>query len=133
MIDCSDTEIAGIRMGAGPNAVIWLCYWHMLKAVTEQTKKKLAVTDGANARSKADANRVLRASAIADFRRLVYASSTTDFDEIWEEHQVTYTEHPTWITYLTSEWITKRERWAQPWRQVRESVSTLHGDISSVE
>lgn len=80
-------------MGAGQDVTIWLCYWHMLKAVAEQTKKKLSATSGANARAKADANRDLRANAIADFRRLVYASNADEFDEVWAEHQVTYSEY----------------------------------------
>lgn len=118
MIDCSDVETAGIRMGAGNNVTIWLCYWHMLKAVSDQTKKKLAVTHGANARAKADSNRDLRAGAIADFRRLVYAPNTDSFDDIWEEHKVTYTDHPSWLKYVESEWVSKKERWGQAWQKV---------------
>jgi hypothetical protein len=111
MIDCSDTEIAGIRSSYGPNATILLCYWHMLKAVTERAKDKLAVKGGKlNQREKADANRTLRTTAVADFRRLVYSNSVTEFELCWQELLVTYEAYPSWITYLTAEWIVKKEK-----------------------
>jgi hypothetical protein len=42
MIDCSDVEAAAIS-SAYPLVPILNCLWHVLKAVTEQAKKKLSV------------------------------------------------------------------------------------------
>ena len=42
MIDCSDTEAAAIR-DVMPSAKIFICWWHVFKAVAEQAKKKLRV------------------------------------------------------------------------------------------
>lgn len=140
MIDCSDAEAAGIQEGCKPTIpTIFNCLWHVLEAVVKQSKQKLSVWIsfclsalqhfinyiqvklGAKATNaeKAKANLALRASAIADFKRLVYAMTTEDFDEIWDEHLITYSDHPDWIKYITNEWIPKKERWATAWRKVR--------------
>lgn len=118
MIDCSDTEVAGIRSAYGMAMLVFECLWHVLKAITEQAKKKLSVSAVPVGLMKVEANQQLRASAKADFTRLIYAVSTEDFEEVWSEIQVTFAEHKAWMAYLSGEWIGKKERWALAWRKV---------------
>lgn len=118
MIDCSDTEVAGIRSAYGLAMLVFECLWHVLKAITEQTKKKLKVKQIPAGGTKVEANQQLRESAKGDFVRLIHAASAEDFEEIWTEIQETYAEHVEWIAYLSGEWIGKKERWALAWRKV---------------
>ncbi|KAJ7676949.1 hypothetical protein DFH06DRAFT_1080029 [Mycena polygramma] len=117
MIDCSDVEAAGITTGCGVAILIFLCFWHVMKAVAEQAKKKLAnPQDGV---SKTAANSQLRADAVADFRRLLNALTTEEFDEILEEIESSYSEYPSWLKYLRTEWLPKKERWCMAYRKDR--------------
>lgn len=68
--------------------------------------------------SKVAANSQLRAEAVSDFRRLLNAITTEDFDEILEEIQATYSEYPEWLKYLHTEWLPKKHRWSMAYRQV---------------
>jgi hypothetical protein len=43
MINCSPTEVAGILSGAGTNCIIFFCFFHVIDALIEQSKKKLLV------------------------------------------------------------------------------------------
>ncbi|KAJ7660131.1 hypothetical protein DFH06DRAFT_1472232 [Mycena polygramma] len=103
MIDCSDVEAAGITTGCGVAILIFLCFWHVMKAVAEQAKKKLAVKNPPDGVSKTAANSQLRADAVADFRRLLNALTTEEFDEILEEIESSYSEYPSWLKYLHTE------------------------------
>ena len=118
MIDCSDTETAAIRSAYGLAVLILECLWHVLKAVTEQAKKKLKVEKPPPGVSKVEANRQLRDAAKKDFVRLVYAASEEEFDVVWEEIKSLYGENKEWIQYLTGEWLGKKEKWSMPWRKV---------------
>lgn len=121
MIDCSDTEVAGIRGVHGPLARIFECLWHVLKSVVEQAKKKLSVAKPPAGTTKVEANRALRDGAKADFTRMVYAATKDEFEEVWKEVQETYSEYPEWLAYLRKEWVVKKERWALSWREVSKS------------
>jgi hypothetical protein len=50
MIDCSQTEAAGILKGQGLDCTIFFCLWHVLEAVVEQLKQKLKVCTPITAR-----------------------------------------------------------------------------------
>lgn len=117
MIDCSDTETAAIRVTFGAAMLIFECLWHVLKAIVDQAKKKLSVKTVPKGVGKVAANQRLREEAKKDFKRLVFATSAEDFDEIWAEIQVIYSEHEEWIRYLSREWMGKRERWSMSWRK----------------
>lgn len=120
MIDCSDTEIAGIRSAYGVDVLVFECLWHVLKAITEQAKKKLNVGAVPLGATKVEANKQLRASAKADFTRLIHAATSDDFEEVWQEIEVAYAEYTAWMAYLRTEWMGKKERWALAWRKVRD-------------
>ncbi|KAG8939470.1 hypothetical protein FRC03_006286, partial [Tulasnella sp. 419] len=111
MIDCSDTETAAIRQVHGHSVVKYECLWHVLKAVSEQSKKKLSVSKVATGETKVAVNRALRESGRKDFIRLVYAAAEDDFMEIWNEIQATYVDQKEWLSYLKSEWMNKQEKW----------------------
>ncbi|KAJ7588710.1 hypothetical protein C8J56DRAFT_785384 [Mycena floridula] len=105
MLDCSDVEAA---------VTIFLCLWHVMKAVCEQSKKKLSGSPEKGV-SKVEANRRLRESAVKNFKKLVYAMTTDEFEEQWSEIQSMYAEHSDWLKYLRSEWYSKKERWGMAW------------------
>ncbi|KAJ6507586.1 hypothetical protein DFH09DRAFT_943012 [Mycena vulgaris] len=117
MIDCSDVEAAGITIGCGFIILLFLCFWHVMKAVAEQAKKKLSVKNPPPGVSKVAANSKLRADAVSDFRRLLNAVTTEDFDEILEEIYTTYSDYPDWLKYLNTEWLPKKQRWSMAYRQ----------------
>jgi hypothetical protein len=50
MIDCSNTEVAGIRSGVGINTTIYFCLWHVLDKIVAQVKVKLSVREFSNVR-----------------------------------------------------------------------------------
>jgi hypothetical protein len=124
MIDCSHTETAAIRAVYGQNARIFECLWHVLEAVSKQSKMKLSESNPEPGTSKAAANRKLREGACADFRRLVHAATSEEFETIWNEISTTYAAHTDWLRYLQSEWIHKKEKWALCYRQVSSAWSS---------
>lgn len=71
-------------------------------------------------RIEVEANKQLRASAKADFTRFIHAATSDDFEDVWQEIQVTYMEHTVWMAYLRTEWMGKKERWPLAWRKVRD-------------
>ncbi|KAJ7238405.1 hypothetical protein C8J57DRAFT_1086881 [Mycena rebaudengoi] len=125
MIDCSEVEAAGITFGCGFAILLFLCFWHVMKAVAEQAKKSSGWEPPPGV-SKVAANSQLRAEAVADFRRLLNAITTVDFDEILNETHVTYSEHPDWLKYLNTQWLPKKHRWEMAYRQ-----DTPHHEIDT--
>lgn len=131
MIDCSDVETAAIRAVHGLAMRIFECLWHVLDAINRRAKDKLSVSTVPKGTSKVVANKALRESATRDFRRLVYAATPEEFEEVWGEICDVYVEQREWMKYLATEWVEplgKKEKWALCYRKVSRStlLSTTH-------
>lgn len=58
-------------------------------------------------------------AAVERFYLLVNAASAAAFDEEWQRVQNDFIVHRDWLQYVQAQWISKKERWAHPWTQVR--------------
>uniref|UniRef100_A0A0W0FI66 MULE transposase domain-containing protein n=1 Tax=Moniliophthora roreri TaxID=221103 RepID=A0A0W0FI66_MONRR len=67
MIDCSDAKAAALWTACREDVKIFLCLWHVLKAVTEQSKKKLSTTGASDQKAKITENQMLCSKAAKDF------------------------------------------------------------------
>ena len=96
MIDCSVTEVAGIKAAFNsPN--IRFCHWHLFRALSGKTRK---TSDPA-----------VRKPALDDFINLVRTKTLPEFTEVWERYQRLYQDQKEWLDYLVSQWMGQPERW----------------------
>lgn len=95
MIDCSVTEVAGIRT-AFDCPKIRYCHWHFFRALSSHARKICDPT--------------LRKTAVDDFINLVRTNTMPEFIEVWERYQQRYQDQKEWLGYLVSQWMSQPER-----------------------
>ncbi|KAJ7238419.1 hypothetical protein C8J57DRAFT_1528728 [Mycena rebaudengoi] len=133
MIDCSEVEAAGITSGCGFAILLFLCFWHVMKAVAEQAKKSSRGQGTSSRCFKSRGKQPIARRGRCHFRRLLNAITTVDFDKILNETHVMYPVHPDWLKYLNTQWLPKKHRWAMAYRQIdtNNCVESWHHHLKS--
>ncbi|KIJ31011.1 hypothetical protein M422DRAFT_267433 [Sphaerobolus stellatus SS14] len=110
MIDCSDTEALAIEK-AFPDLVIRIlyCYWHLWQAWDKAMKDKLHFKHMRDKDDRAESVKEVRES----LAKLLQSETAADFNNQWLLMQEDFADQKAWIKYMISEWIPKRERWAE--------------------
>lgn len=63
-----------------------------------------------------------RAKIMADFSKLVYAGSASDFAERWTAFHEDWAEWPRLLSYMDGQWKGNEEYWCLAFRKVRSSA-----------
>ncbi|KAE8251485.1 hypothetical protein A4X13_0g3973 [Tilletia indica] len=120
MIDCSVTEVSAIRNAfpAPSTPIILFCDWHMLKAMTANSKLKVKGHAGhpRGALSISD-NQQAQRRARDGFIKLMNASTREAFASSASAYLVEWQCCPDWVKYVEDTWLTRKEMWARAWRQ----------------
>ena len=64
-----------------------------------------------------------RAEMLKDIREalgaLLRSGTPQEFETQWEWMQEEWADQKVWLSYMTNEWVSNKERWARTWRKVR--------------
>ncbi|KAE8180866.1 hypothetical protein CF335_g9120, partial [Tilletia laevis] len=142
MIDCSSTELSAIRMAYPPDNLptVLFCDWHMLKAMSDQSKKKVrGHSQHTRGAQKIAANQLAQKEARESFIVLMNAPDQAAFETQAAAYLQTWSCCPAWQAYIQKEWLPQRAMWARAWRTMSHRgvdtnnfIESWHNQLKSV-
>ncbi|CAD6922237.1 unnamed protein product [Tilletia controversa] len=120
MIDCFTTELLAIRTAftAPSTPSVLFCDWHMLKAMTANSKLKVKGHEGhPQGALRNQDNQLAQKEARSGFLKLVNASDPQAVAEELARYLERWKCCPAWTKYVEEQWLPYKELWGRAWRR----------------